>query len=266
MNRAFFAASLLFVGVVSSGCTATVVAPPEPTGSTTADLASFCQTYCTRINACDATSAIDACTTSCTTSNATSYMAMRPEVATLVGQCIAAQDCKSVLASSAVSSCSKDAAAAVAASDAANRFCDAIAASDTKCERTPDRATCLANAKLYTDETLNAAKSCASSACGEVTSCVMANLAVLTPAPQTKGCPPCGKNYTCESSSETGGGPLSTRLAGGRCMSNAGVLECDGTVTSRANGKKVGSWSTSDGGLVVKYEGASTWTCNPKGE
>jgi hypothetical protein len=264
MNRAFFALSLLTVAV---GCTATVVPGSGPgTDTTTADLATFCQDYCTRINTCDATSQLATCTSSCSSANSTAFLTIRPDVITLVDQCIAAKDCKGLLSSTVVSSCSKDAAAAVAASDAANKLCDAVAASDTKCERTPDRAGCLENAKPYTDETLTAAKSCVDKACGDVTSCLMANLAVLSSSPQVTGCAPCDKSYTCKSSGGSGGGAMSTRLSGGRCVSNGGVLECDGSISSRGNGKKVGTWKAGDGELVMNYDGASTYTCSQKAD
>ena len=85
---------------------------------------------------------------------------LRQDVVDLIVECFDAKDCKTVLEGSVVGTCAEEAVASVAPSGEATAFCDSLSAAKKKCGNTTTKATCLDQAKLYSDETIVEAANC----------------------------------------------------------------------------------------------------------
>jgi len=143
------------------------------------DATAFCSGYCKRIGGCDNTRDVQTCENTCKNQNAAVFPKLRSDVVSKISTCIDALDCKTVLGSDVVSSCSAEAVAQVAPSEVGKRFCDDLGATDTKCERSLDKAKCLDRAKLYNDKALGDADLCTKKACADVDACVDASLGAI---------------------------------------------------------------------------------------
>jgi hypothetical protein len=172
---------------------------PSPTSETlpaesTQDAASFCGSLCGVQEACDASLDVQTCKNSCTNGFAAVFPKLRQDVVGLIVQCFDAKDCKTVLDGNVVGTCAEEAVASVAPSAEATTFCDGLTAAKKKCGTTTTKASCLDQAKLYSDETIVEAANCADRPCTEIDRCVAATFGELgsattaTPKPSTNQC------------------------------------------------------------------------------
>lgn len=151
---------------------------------------SFCDSLCAKYSSCDTSTDVGTCHAACTNENAVMAPKLRPEYINAVASCFATKDCATVLTSGAVSSCADQASASLAPSAAGTSFCTAMQNAATKCGSSLNVATCLTISKQYNDLTLSAAQSCASKACGDMDTCLNAQLgqAVGSPATSNNSC------------------------------------------------------------------------------
>lgn len=174
-SRRFAFFSFLMVAV---GC-AHAATDDEDT-ATASGASSFCGGYCTRLHTCDQTKDQKTCENSCANGNAATLPKLRSDIVGLISSCIDKEDCKTVLGGTVLGTCSAEAAASVAPSAQATSFCDAVAASAKKCNKSSnDTASCLTKAKLYNDAALSDAKECTQKACADVDECIDAALGSL---------------------------------------------------------------------------------------
>lgn len=172
---------------------------PDPTSQTlpaeaTQDAATFCASLCSVQEACDTSLDVQTCKNSCTNGFAAVFPKLRQDVVGLIVECFDAKDCKTVLDGNVVGTCAEEAVASVAPSAEATTFCDGLAAAKKKCGVATTKASCLDQAKLYSDETILEAANCAARPCSEIDRCVAATFGELgggtttTPKPKANQC------------------------------------------------------------------------------
>jgi hypothetical protein len=161
----------------------------------TADAASFCGSLCGRQESCDTSLDVQTCKNSCTNGFAAVFPKLRQDVVGLIVECFDAKDCKTVLEGSVVATCAEEAVASVAPSAEATSFCDGLSAAKKKCGSTTTKATCLGQAKLYSDGTIVEAANCTDRPCSEIDRCIAATFgelggagATATPKPSKNEC------------------------------------------------------------------------------
>jgi uncharacterized membrane protein YgcG len=173
--RALVVGALVFGALACgspNGSSSTSTGGPGQTISTD----DFCGAYCGRVNTCDATQAEQTCVNECKNANAALLPKLNSAVTSQLETCIAAKDCKTVLSSSILKTCQKEVVASVAPSADGAAFCNQLAAADTKCGKTLDKANCLEDIKLYNDTAIRDAEACTSAACSAIDDCVDAAL------------------------------------------------------------------------------------------
>ncbi len=176
-TRCFLALPAL---ALAAACATSTGDAPGTDTTSTPDSAAFCSGYCKKLVGCDNTKDEQTCENTCKNANAATFPKLRADVLGKVSSCINAKDCKTVLGSDVVGTCSAEAVASVAPSDTANRFCDDLGTTDTKCGKMLDKAKCLDRAKLYNDKALDDADLCTKKACSDVDTCVDASLGTIT--------------------------------------------------------------------------------------
>lgn len=155
------------------------------------DTAGFCKALCDREQECDKSLDHQTCANTCMNTNAAVFPKLRQDVVDLVITCFAGKDCKQVLGGQVVATCTSEAIATVAPSQAAVGYCDAYASAKEKCGAAAVKAQCLATAKLYSDETIAEAVNCTKRSCGEIDACVAATFGAFgggTTTPPTQTC------------------------------------------------------------------------------
>jgi len=216
-NLHFAPIFVLLVACASSG-PSIQPAPGEKTPATestptdaTTDAASFCGSLCGVQEACDTSLDTQTCKNSCTNSFAAVFPKLRQDVVGLIVQCFDAKDCKTVLGGDVVGACAEEAVASVAPSDTAASYCDGLVAAKKKCGTTVSKATCLDQAKLYSDDTIGEAANCSERACSEIDKCVSATFGsfggTTTSTTTTNSGGSCNGQFSdlgsCESCAET---------------------------------------------------------------
>jgi hypothetical protein len=171
--------------IFAAACATSTADVPGTDTTTTPDSAAFCSGYCKKLVGCDNTKDEQTCENTCKNSNAAIFPKLRADVLGKVSSCINAKDCKTVLGSDVVGACSAEAVASVAPSDTANKFCNDLNTTDTKCGKTLDKAKCLDRAKLYNDKALTDADLCTAKACADVDTCVDASLGSISTGTST---------------------------------------------------------------------------------
>jgi hypothetical protein len=172
--------------------------PPEtaadstlPTTPRAANAASFCAALCDRTESCDRSLDHQTCRNRCTNSYAAVFPKLRADVVALIVACFEEKDCKAVLSGELVATCTSEAVAQVAPSEAAIDFCDALGKARQKCGRAPAKSECLASAKLYDDGAIAEAANCTDRACASIDSCVAASFGFGGGSPPTPEQPEC---------------------------------------------------------------------------
>lgn len=166
--------------ILVAACATSASDVPGSDTTSTPDAAAFCGGYCKRLVACDNTKDEQTCENTCKNLNAAIFPKLRADVVGKISSCINAKDCKTVLGSDVVGTCSAEAVASVAPSETATKFCNDLNTIYTKCGRTLDKAKCLERAKLYNDKALADADLCASKVCADVDACVDASLGSIS--------------------------------------------------------------------------------------
>ncbi len=189
----------LFVSL-GLGCAAGAVVTESGSSSTTpsnADPAQFCSTYCNRVSVCDNTRDQQTCQNLCANQNAATVPKLRADVVKLIQDCFGQKDCKTVLGSDVVATCSTEAVASVAPTAVATQLCDSLVSAETKCGHAQEKATCLNRAKLYSDKTLNDALTCTGKACTDIDTCMDASLGTTSATPGPGPGPGPGQDSAC---------------------------------------------------------------------
>ncbi len=165
--------------VFAAACATSASDIPNTDTMTVPDAAAFCAGFCKKLVGCDNTKDEQTCENTCKNTNAAVFPKLRADVLGKVSSCINSKDCKTVLGSDVVTTCSAEAVASVAPSETGRRFCDDLGSTNTKCGKTLDKAKCLDRAKLYNDKALTDADLCTKKACADVDVCVDASLGAI---------------------------------------------------------------------------------------
>jgi len=142
----------------------------------------LCTSYCQRVSTCDTTRDDQTCVASCTNANAAVFPKLRVDLLDAAAACVAQDDCATITHDGALASCMVEAAAGVGPSAKATAFCTSLDTADTTCGVTLDKATCLGEAKIYSDDTLTNATACTAKTCTLIYSCASATLTPSTGA------------------------------------------------------------------------------------
>ncbi len=142
----------------------------------------LCASFCQRVSTCDTTRDDQTCVASCTNANAAVFPKLRVDLIDAAAACVAQDDCATITHDGALASCMVEAAAGVGPSAKATAFCTALDTADTTCGVTLDKATCLGEAKIYSDDTLTSATACTTKTCTLIYSCASATLTPSTGA------------------------------------------------------------------------------------
>jgi len=176
--------------------------------SSSSDPLVFCNGYCKKLVGCDNARDEQTCQNTCKNQNAAIFPKLRVDVLSKVSSCIDQRDCKTVLSSDVIAKCSDEAVASVAPTETAKKFCDQLAATQTKCGGSAEKTQCLNRAKLYNDKALTDASMCTTKACADITKCVDAALGSLTTQPSTSS--------PKDGDAGTNTGPMCSAIGAGR--------------------------------------------------
>jgi hypothetical protein len=116
------------------------------------------------VRQCDNSQDIEQCQTQCNHNKC--VQSARSDVLDLVLKCIE-QSC-----STSLETCLASVTPLVAPSSKASQLCDDWAAANMSCKRGFDKDTCLAESKIYSDDTLSTADGCTSKTCDQIGSCI----------------------------------------------------------------------------------------------
>lgn len=176
MKTSLVAAFVLVASTLAACSSGTENTASSSASVSTSGTASFCASYCDHWSACDSSIDKDTCSTECEDAASSTFRRLRSDIVEPTKTCFMSSDCKSILSGNALSDCVEEAAVSVAPSAAAKSFCDAFAGAAGRCDASIDRADCLNAAKIYGDETLEAAKACTEKSCSQMGTCIKAEL------------------------------------------------------------------------------------------
>jgi hypothetical protein len=215
------------------------------------DAASFCAALCDRQQDCDNGLDVQTCKNDCKNRQAAVFPKLRADVVELIASCFAQKDCKSVLAGEVITECAAEGVASVAPSDTAIAYCAAYEKAKKKCGSSAVKATCLEQAKLYSDDTIDEAANCNSRPCGEIDTCVGASFGGFGSTP--KGSP----TTTCSESTFADLGTCA-ECAAGACCEEATACASDATCRALMSYCSAGRGDTSACSFQLQQSSTST--------
>jgi hypothetical protein len=204
-------------------------------GGSAGTVSGYCESYCEQSHDCDQSINEQTCTNSCNNDFAALGPKLRTDFLKSISECVAQQDCATILAGDALSDCSEEAAATLSPSSSGTAFCSAYEKAVEKCDdRDFDKAACFEQSKAFSDSAIAAAQKCLDDSCDDIDDCVGSSLGEVTDGPRD-GNPPVGNNGATNSGGASNtGGTRATIPMGGASNGGSGLAGTGGTIAEGA--------------------------------